>query len=152
MLEPAAPAEPPQAEPPQAEPPAPVDEPEPAKPAAPPPEAKPQAKEPPATKPEAKAKPELKPPVAPATSKPAPKAPATQAATGGYYLQLGVFSSQANASQLIAKAKVAGFKASATQVGGQFKVRVGPISERDRALDYQAKLKARGLDNVLVEP
>lgn len=125
--------------------------------AAPKPTAKPETKvvavKPEARKPEAKteatpvAKPDAKAPEAKLDAKLPEAKPAT-----GYYLQLGVFSSQANAGQLIAKAKAAGFKASSVQVGGQYKVRVGPVEARDKALDYQAKLKAKGLDNVLVEP
>lgn len=112
----------------------------------------------PAHKAEAKAQPTAKPETRPqAKPEPRPEAkPATAAAkpaeTGAYYLQLGVFSSQANAAQMIAKAKAAGFKAASIQVGSQFRVRVGPVAERDKAIDYQAKLKAKGLDNVLVEP
>lgn len=104
-------------------------------------------------------KPEAKPaPIVQPETKPEPAGDAAAkddvkpAVSAGYYLQLGVFSSQANANLMIAKAKAAGFKSSAVPVGGQYKVRVGPIPQRDKALDYQAKLKARGLDNVLVEP
>nr|WP_276320092.1 SPOR domain-containing protein [Parasulfuritortus cantonensis] len=122
---------------------------------APKPEPKPEPKKP-VSKPEAK-KPEVKKPE-PAAAAVKPAAPeakpvaAEAKPAGTYFLQLGVFSSQANAEQMIAQAKAAGFKASAMRVGSQFKVRVGPIAQRDKAVDYQAKLKAKGLDNVLVEP
>lgn len=125
-------------------------------------EAKPEAKPAPVAKSEVKAevKPEVK---AKPDAKPKPEAkphevksqeakPAKPTAAGDYYLQLGVFSSRANADQQIAKAKVAGFKATALAAGSKFKVRVGPIPDRAKALDYQTKLKSRGLDNVLVEP
>ncbi|MFA5081146.1 MAG: SPOR domain-containing protein [Hydrogenophilaceae bacterium] len=124
------------------------------------PEAKPEVKVAPVDKPEAKpvakpltankvaSKPEPRPEAKPVEAKPV----ATDKPAGAYFLQLGVFSSQANAAQMIAKAKAAGFKSSSTQVGSQYKVRVGPVPERDKALAYQAKLKAKGLDNVLVEP
>ncbi|MDD5367128.1 MAG: SPOR domain-containing protein [Gallionellaceae bacterium] len=114
------------------------------------PAAKPETRTPPASKVASKPepKPEPKPEARPAETKPV----ATDKPGDAYFLQLGVFSSQANATQMIAKAKVAGFKASSIQVGSQYKVRIGPVPERDRALDYQAKLKAKGLDNVLVEP
>jgi len=91
-------------------------------------------------------------PVAGKASAAKPASPGGQAAGEAYYLQLGVFSSLANAGQMIDRAKAAGFKAAAVPVGGQFKVRIGPIADRNKALDYQAKLKARSLDNVLVEP
>jgi DedD protein len=132
--------------------PAPVAKPE-AKPAAvakpePKPDSKPAA---PAVKPDAK--PEAKASVA---TKPEPKPEAKPAATakpaGDYFLQLGVFASQANADQMVAKAKAAGFKASAVAAEGKYRVRVGPIPERAKALDYQAKLKAKNIANVLVEP
>lgn len=86
--------------------------------------------------------------VKPPTGKPGPATPADKA----YYLQLGSFSSETNARQLIEKAAVAGFKASAHAVNGQIKVRVGPLGERDKALDYQARLKGKGFDPVLVSP
>lgn len=77
--------------------------------------------------------------------------PKSAASGDAYYLQLGVFASRANAEQMVARAKAAGFKAAVTQNGSQFKVRVGPIPDRAKAVDYQGKLKARGLDNVLVD-
>lgn len=143
---------------PEPEPAAKPTSPEPVKPAAKPepkPEPKPVAK--PVSKPAAK--PEPKPATAPVkpvtTTKPAEKpqpAAAKKPAEGGYYLQLGVFSSESNAKQMVAQAKKVGFKSSILPVGSQFKVRVGPISDRAKALDYEAKLKAKGLAAVLVEP
>lgn len=128
------------------------------------PDKKPAAQAKPAPKVEAKAtppKPEVKPkpveaakPVE-AVKPPAEKKPAgskTAAAGQAYFLQLGVFSSEANAKQMAAQAKKAGFKASIMPVGGQFKVWIGPIPDRAKALDYEAKLKAKGLAAVLVEP
>jgi DedD protein len=113
-------------------------------------------KDAPVSRPEAKAKTVVPPApktAAIAAAKPADKPADKRKATAdeAYFLQLGVFSSRANADQMVARAKVAGFKAAVSQNGGQFKVRVGPIGDRAKALDYQAKLKARGLDNVLVD-
>jgi DedD protein len=69
-----------------------------------------------------------------------------------YMLQLGSFSSEANAKQQVAKAMMAGFKASAVKIDGQYKVRVGPIPDKIKAQDFQSQLKTKGLVSVLVEP
>lgn len=73
-------------------------------------------------------------------------------ATQGYFLQLGAFGSASNARQLHEKASAAGFKVVMTSTNGQFRVRVGPISEHDKALEMQAKLKAKGFSPVLLGP
>ncbi len=104
-------------------------------------------------KPAGKAK-TAKPPVAAGQ----PKPPGVNAevkpshADQGYLLQIGSFASEANARQSVAQAKTAGFKASVVKIAGQFKARVGPISDKAKAQDYQAKLKAKGLVTVLIEP
>lgn len=72
--------------------------------------------------------------------------------SGGYHLQLGSFANERYARQMIDKARVAGFKASAILIDGQYKVRVGPIDQRERALLYQEKLKSKGFKPVLVGP
>lgn len=150
----AAPAQAPVAVKPETKP-----EPKPEAKAAPEPESKHVAKpEPkhvakPAAKPEPKvqAKPKKAEPAAPA-EKAKPAAVTKTAAESGYSLQLGVFSSKSNAEQMVAKARKAGFKSSILPVGKQYKVRIGPIADRAKALDYEAKLKAKGLVAVLVEP
>lgn len=94
------------------------------------------------------------------TVKPAPPKPEIKPlakadpafASKGYYLQLGAFSSEINARQLQEKAQVAGFKAGLNSANGQFRVRVGPIVEHDKALEIQAKLKAKGFNPVLLGP
>lgn len=90
-------------------------------------------------------------PPTPATSQPVTKPPSPSTAPS-YHLQLGVFSSQDNADQMVARARAIGFKASQSLVNGQYKVRVGPIPGRELALVYQARLKSKGVNNVLVEP
>lgn len=110
----------------------------------------------PETKPEPKpaSKPEAKPAALPTAGQPETRALASakpEASDGQYYLQIGVFSSETNAQLQVAKAKAAGFKAASTPSGGRHRVRVGPIEGRDKALDYQRKLKARGVDTILVE-
>lgn len=73
-------------------------------------------------------------------------------ASRGYYLQLGVFGSEANAKTWMAKAQAAGFKVGMTDSNGQYRVRVGPIPERDKALETQAKLKSKGFSSVIIGP
>jgi DedD protein len=73
-------------------------------------------------------------------------------ATQGYFLQLGAFGSETNARQLQDKALAAGFKVAMTGTNGQFRVRVGPIPQHERALEIQAKLKAKGFSPVLLGP
>lgn len=118
---------------------------------------KPAAK--PAAKPELKPqpKPEPKPVVkaAPAAEKPAPKPtlkPEPAFASRGYYLQLGVFSNAANAGNLKAKAESAGFKVETTDSNGQYRVRVGPIVDREKALDTLSKLRGKGFSAVMIGP
>jgi DedD protein len=78
-----------------------------------------------------------------ATSKPAGK---------GYSLQLGLFEKKANADKLVERARSAGFKAQVSELQGRWRVQVGPVAERAKADDLQAKLKAKGLDAVLIAP
>ncbi|OYY93527.1 MAG: hypothetical protein B7Y41_12295 [Hydrogenophilales bacterium 28-61-23] len=100
------------------------------------------------TEPKSEAKSEAKPtPEAKPTLK-----PDSPFAAQGYFLQLGAFGSESNASQLKAKASAAGFKAVMTSTNGQFRVRVGPIRGHESALELQAKLKAKGFSPVLLGP
>jgi len=103
---------------------------------------------------EAKPKPEIKADKkaeAKPEAKPVLKAD-TPFASQGYFLQLGAFGSESNARQLHAKAIAAGFNASLLGANGQFRVRVGPIPQHARALEIQAKLKAKGFKPVLLGP
>jgi DedD protein len=119
-------------------------------------EPKPDSK--PAPKPESK--PEPKPTAKPADSKNAnePKTASKPAqadaafASKGFYLQLGAFSSQPNAQALLKKVNEAGFSASMLSTNGQFRVRVGPIPERDKAEQMAAKLKEKGLKPLMIGP
>jgi len=112
------------------------------------------------------------PPVASADSRPAASKPVAQAvprkdtqsaasdrtaasetfAARGYFLQLGAFTSEANARQLADKAKAAGFDVVVQEVGGQVRVRLGPYPERNRALEMQTRLRAKGFDTILLGP
>lgn len=82
---------------------------------------------------------------------PLPK-PTGAFASHGFYLQLGAFTSESNARQLQEKVAAAGFKVAMADSNGQYRVRVGPIPEKDRALDIQAKLKAKGFTSVMLGP
>lgn len=82
-----------------------------------------------------------------------PPAPASEAfAARGYFLQLGAFTSEANARQLADKAQAAGFNVVVQEVGGQVRVRMGPYAERKQALEMQAKLRDRGFGPILLGP
>ena len=78
--------------------------------------------------------------------------PDTPFSSQGYFLQLGAFTSEANARQLSDKASAAGFKVALVGANGQFRVRVGPIPEQQKALDMQNRLKAKGFSPVLLGP
>lgn len=123
---------------------------------APQPEPRPETRPPePKPAPKRTVKPEPKPAAVPVAKVPEARgaSPAKpEASPGQYYLQIGVFSSETNAQLQVAKAKAAGFKAASTPSGGRHRVRVGPIDSRDQALDYQRKLKARGVDTLLIAP
>lgn len=82
---------------------------------------------------------------------PLPK-PTGAFASHGFYLQLGAFTSESNALQLREKVAAAGFKVAMADSNGQYRVRVGPIPEKDRALEMQAKLKAKGFTSVMLGP
>jgi DedD protein len=116
----------------------------------------PKADDKPAAKPVVVTKPESRPVIEAKKTETKPESPKRVAdkpvVSGEYFLQLGVFSSSTNAELQVAKAKAAGFKSSVLPSGGKFRVRVGPIGDRVKALDYQTKLKSKGLDSVLVEP
>ena len=73
-------------------------------------------------------------------------------ASKGFYLQLGAFSSEPNAQALLKKVNDAGFKASLLATNGQYRVRVGPIAERDKAEQMAAKLKEKGLKPLMIGP
>lgn len=69
-----------------------------------------------------------------------------------YFLQLGIFASEANARKQAEKGVKAGFKVSVSEGEGKYRVRVGPYSDRTRALAVQRDMQKRGLNTVLVGP
>jgi DedD protein len=95
-------------------------------------------------------KPEVKPPPKPEV-KP-PLKPDQTFASQGYFLQLGAFTKPSNAHQLHEKAIAAGFNAVLVTTNNQYRVRVGPIPQHDKAKEMQARLKAKGFSPVLLGP
>jgi DedD protein len=73
-------------------------------------------------------------------------------ASKGYYLQLGAFSNGANAKALQKKVEAAGFKVGMNDSNSQYRVRVGPIPDREKALETLAKLRAKGFSPVMIGP
>lgn len=73
-------------------------------------------------------------------------------ASKGYFLQLGAFGNESNARQLHTKAAAAGFNAVMLAANGQYRVRIGPIPQHERALEIQARLKAKGFSPVMLGP
>ena len=110
-----------------------------------PPKAKPVA---PVTKKEAPAKPKE---AEPKAKEEAPKAAPERKATH-YTLQLGAFSTEANATQLVDRAKLVGLSAVVVKEQGQYKVRAGAYDSHEKAVEAQASLKAKGLSPIVVGP
>ena len=123
--------------------PAPAPKPTPAPAPAPTPAAKPAPAPAPAPKPAPKPAP------APAPApKPAPAAPAAPAAANvGFVVQLGAFSSAADANALRDKVRAAGFSAFVDQVrtdkGVLSRVKVGPVSARSQAESLRAQVASK---------
>lgn len=106
--------------------------------------------------------PPAEPPAAPArvaeAPKPAPK-PATsqpKAATGQWWVQVGVFASADNAQRLARELKAAGMPVVVSQITAQGKqmhrVRAGPAADQSAAKALQARLAAKGHKSTLVAP
>lgn len=89
----------------------------------------------------------------PSTDKPTP-APA--AAARGFAIQVGAFGAQAQAEALRDKLRAAGFVAYSekvhTESGERWRLRVGPVADRDGATRLQADLKAKEKLDGLVVP
>jgi len=67
---------------------------------------------------------------------------------GGWMVQLGVFSVQANAERLAQELKTQGFHALVSEMGGAgrplWRVRAGPVAEHAAAEQLNARLRAAG--------
>lgn len=123
-------------------------------PAAPAPAPAPRPVEKPAAKPVA-ASPAVKPAEKPAEKPAAAPAPAPAAATVGWAVQVGAFSSQAEAQALRDRLRGSGFAAFVEQVptdrGTLTRVRVGPVAGRDAAEQLKAQVAAsQGISGMVV--
>jgi cell division septation protein DedD len=80
----------------------------------------------------------------------------TNAESGSWAVQLGVFASRENAERLALEVRVKGFKASVSPVPGSkrklYRVRVGPTADRSGAQELQGRLKAAGRPGGTVVP
>jgi DedD protein len=81
---------------------------------------------------------------------------AKPAASGKWWVQVGVFASRDNAQRLTSELKAAGFPAEVAQIRLQGKelhrVRAGPAADRAAAAALQARLAAKGHKSSLVAP
>jgi DedD protein len=85
------------------------------------------------------------------------KATARSAASGhGWAVQLGSFASRANADKLVRQLRAQGFGVYVVSGGSgtaaRYRVRVGPMADRNAASQAQAKLKSSGHAGSLVPP
>lgn len=74
----------------------------------------------------------------------------TPPASHGYFLQLGVFSSEEGARKLAKRVADAGFTVHVIEDAGRYKVRCGPVSAKPGAQDLQIRLRDKGFVAVLV--
>ena len=73
------------------------------------------------------------------------------AASGTLYrVQIGAFSSKANADKLLAQVKAKGFEAIEVKVGNLYKVQVGAYSKQANANAQLAKVKAAGFKDAFI--
>lgn len=92
----------------------------------------------------------------PATPAPAAPAAAAPAATGGWWVQLGSFSSEQNARGLATRVRGKGFAVDVSKVRSEgrdlFRVRAGPEKDRAAATALRSRLAAAGEQGTLVAP
>lgn len=79
-----------------------------------------------------------------------PKTPPS--VSNGYFLQLGVFSSEEGARKLAKRVADADFTVHVVEDAGRYKVRCGPVSAKPAAQDLQTRLHGKGFPAVLVSP
>lgn len=70
--------------------------------------------------------------------------------SGGYAAQVGAYSNAATAKQELDKLKKWGFRAYTEKAGNKVRVRVGPFSERDKAVKAAKLLEKHGLHPSIV--
>jgi DedD protein len=98
---------------------------------------------------------EIKPEPAPAAAEtPAPVLTVKPAATGSYFVQVGVFSKTENAKSVqtkLAKNKLAAIADSVKTPGGaRTRVRIGPFASRDAAGEILSRVKRAGEKNATI--
>ncbi len=98
----------------------------------------------------------IKPPAAHRVAVESPAASPTSSAHGSWSVQLGSFASRANADNLTRQVKGQGFAVFVLPGGSgsavRYRVRVGPLSDRESAERMAAKLKSLGHVGSLVAP
>jgi len=136
-------------------PPLPSADPVPAPAPPPPPTATPASLAPPS-----EAQPAASPPASPLASPREPPPLETAAAPPiskqSFAVQLGSFANRSNAAHLVHQLKAQGYAVYELSEGAggaaRYRVRVGPLSDRDSAQSIMAKLKSQGHDSTLIAP
>ena len=89
---------------------------------------------------------------------PQPSAPASSsgAASSGWHVQVGSFAQRVNAERFAQQLAGKGFKAQVSSSTGNgrelFRVRIGPVADRDAAVALQSRLAAQGIRGSLAAP
>jgi DedD protein len=98
----------------------------------------------------------IEPPASTTSEAPAETAPAEVAAGTGWAVQLGSFSTEANADALARQVNDAGFNAFVQRVrvdnGTMYRVRIGPLVERDAATALAARVTRATDERAVVVP
>ena len=94
------------------------------------------------------------PPEAPAEkeARSAQEEPLPSSVSGAFGVQVGAFSSQANARDVIRRLQAAGFKSSVLEKGGKFKVVVGGFGDRASAEKTLAEMRRSGFASAFIVP
>ncbi|GBU09912.1 hypothetical protein AwWohl_10500 [Gammaproteobacteria bacterium] len=90
--------------------------------------------------------------VKPVQVKPVQTKPVSTNIGKSYFVQVGVFSKQANANEVLQKLKKAAYPALIEKSGAQLKVRVGPFTSEAAAKSTQARLNSAGHTTSLIRP
>lgn len=77
--------------------------------------------------------------------------PPPAAQTGRYYLQLGAFSVEENARNLAAEVREIDSRAFIRKIAGLWRVRVGPVESRVKAIELREKFDLAGHPSLIVE-
>lgn len=101
--------------------------------------------------------PSVAPPLETSTQPPTSKATVKPAMPGhGWTVQLGSFASRANADKLVRQLRAQGFGvymlSGGSGAAARYRVRVGPLADRNAATQTAAKLRSSGHEGSLVPP